>query len=151
MKAMRAVKDNFPTWSEAEFPIEVFTNLVNGQSLFDRIRADKAFIAENPDKAFPMGKTYYAGLRALYMPAASITSTVKASDPSGPVSDSMRNAMLCWKKGGDRQPLKMHLRTATKLTENEVVATLKFFDALNPSGQGDQLGTCLEVMSALVR
>eukprot|EP00971_Amphidinium_carterae_P344958 6485661-Amphidinium_carterae.1 len=134
-----------------QVPAQVFTNLVNGQSLFERIRADKAFVAENPDKAFPMGKTYYASLRTLFMPPASITATVKASDPSGKVSDAMRSAVLSWKKSRDRQPLKMYLRTATSLTENEVVASLKFFDALNPSGQGDQLAACLEVMSTLVR
>eukprot|EP00971_Amphidinium_carterae_P022532 444443-Amphidinium_carterae.1 len=85
------------------------------------------------------------------MPPASITATVKASDPAGKVSESMRCAMLSWKKTGERQPLKMFLKSSTTLTENEVVASLKFFDALNPSGQGDQLAACLEVMLALVR
>ena len=84
-----------------------------------------------------MGKTYYAALRP--------------SDPLGYASPVFRKGMIAWKRGGDRLPIKMFLQSATELTENEVSAALRWLDALNPSGQGDQLQCCLVVMETMAR
>ena len=86
-----------------------------------------------------MGKTYYAALRALYLPATSISRQVAPSNPLGEASPVFRKGMVAWKRGGDRLPIKMFLQSATKLTENEVSASLRWLDSLNPSGLGDQL------------
>ena len=134
-----------PSW-------QVFANEVEGVSLFERIKRDKQHnIDNNKHNQIVMGKTYYAALRALYLPATSISRQVAPSNPLGEASPVFRKGMIAWKRGGDRLPIKMFLQSATKLTENEVSASLRWLDSLNPSGLGDQLQCCVVVMEALVR
>eukprot|EP00971_Amphidinium_carterae_P347660 6489753-Amphidinium_carterae.1 len=85
------------------------------------------------------------------MPPDSISSQIKPTVSNGEVSELMRSAMVVYKKSGDRQPLRLFLKSAVALTECETAAACKLLDSLNPAGQGDQLPCCLDIMEAFVR
>ena len=130
----KAMRDNLKGWSETELN---GNRNSSGQTCLQKLTDAKSFWLKDP-KGNPMGKKFYAELRAAFRDDSSPQKQLKSQEGTIPCSEALQ-AMHVYKKSGSRAQMMNWLAKAGELNHAEMVGICNFALEVKASTSAKQL------------
>lgn len=147
-KVLKCLRDNFEGFSEEE----IYSKTIDGQTLYNRLLADKTLEALDPAGCtVKFGKRYFMKLRSEYGNDG-IGEKLSVNDEIVECSPKLIEAVDASRSAqGGRDMLVQWLQTAGLPNQTEMVGLVSHLLELRPRSGGSQFQTCLEALKMMVR